>query len=336
LYLVNKGLVSSLSASVVELSIAERSLAYLARLFRFSWNGVVGMSCVIVAYAFFALMLAFVAGLVSRGRWRERCFGWANPIDYLPWAVVIGYLLGYAFFFSTALFERTFMPMAALLGVGLTVWCGQLVGRWSTRKTAHAVVLGAAILIVPFNLDQFASFFAEGAKRWYAGPIPTDFSPPSGVRRLRKWSTSIQLPRQMHDVLGGHVNDQARLLVASSLMTPYPGRRAFQLGYYFGDDAIYAIDHTEPLGELIDKYRIKFVIVTSFRRDPRVRQMDEYRAYQYGGRWSEPRPLQLGASYGFASGEYSWQREAQFIYEFLTDRGARVVFDDAVVRVYLL
>jgi hypothetical protein len=120
LYLVNQSLVSKLSASVVGLSLAERSLAYLARLFRFSWNGIVGMSSVIVAYAFIALMLAFVIGLVSRGRWRERCFGWANPIDYLPWTVVIGYLLGYAFFFSTTLFERTFMPMVALLGVGLT------------------------------------------------------------------------------------------------------------------------------------------------------------------------------------------------------------------------
>jgi len=336
LYFVNQGLVSDLSASAVELSTAERSIAYLARLFRFSWNGVVGMSSVVVAYACFALMLALVASRVSRRRWHRTCFGWAKPIDYLPWAVVISYLVSYALLFSTALFERTFLPMFALLGVGLTVWCGQLAGRWLARRTAHAVILGAATLILPFNLDQFASFFTEGSKQWYAGPIPTNFSPQRGVRRLREWSARTHWPRQVHDALGEHVNERARLLVASSLMTPYPGRRVLQLRYYFGDDAIYAIDHTEPLEELLERYHIKFVVVSKFRADQRVPQMKEYRAYRYGGRWSEPTPLRLGASYGFAPGEYTWQREALFIHEFLTARGARLLTDGTGARLYLL
>jgi hypothetical protein len=198
------------------------------------------------------------------------------------------------------------------------------------------VVLGAAILIVPFNLDQIDSFFAQDTKRWYAGPIPTDFSPQSGLRGLLEWSAQINLPRQIYNDLGIHVNGQARLLLASSLMTPYPGRRVFQLEYYFGDDAIYAIDHTEPLHELIDSYQIKFVIVTGFRQDERVSQMEEYRAYQYGGRWSEPRPLRLGASYRFGPGEYSWPREVQFIHEFLTARGARMMVSEAGTLFYFL
>jgi hypothetical protein len=188
---------------------------------------------------------------------------------------------------------------------------------------------------IPFNLDHFPSFFG-GHKRWYAAALPVDFNPSRGVRTMHRWVTATEWPRLLHDRLGKRVSEDARLLVASSIMYPYPGRRVLQLGYYFGDNAIYAIDHTEPLDELLTKYRVKFVILTGFRMDSRVLQMKEYTAYEYGGRWSEPRPLRLGASYGFGSGEYSLKRESRFVRKYLEARGARLIASFSGGRLYEL
>ena len=121
-----------------------------------------------------------------------------------------------------------------------------------------------------------------------------------------------------------------------SAMYPYPGRRVLQLGYYFGDNAIYAIDHTKPLDELLTKYRVEFVFISRLAADERVLQMEEYRAYEYDGRWSEPRPLRLGASYGFGPGEYSLEGESQFVRAYLDARGARLIFSDGYTYVYEL
>jgi hypothetical protein len=328
LIIVNQEQVLELAAPIGEAHVLERMTAYGARLFRFTWSGVAGMSSVAILYASLAPVVAVGVDLVSRLCRRKGTLASAPPLEYLLLLVVVAYLTSYAYFISTTLFDRAFLPLFALLLVALAVWYYKLLARRLTSRAAHAVVLLAAMAMIPFNLDQFPSFSGD-EKRRSPTALPVDFNPWRGVQAMHRWVTAPQWPRDLHNVLGKHVSEDARLLVASSITYPYPGRRVLQLGYYFGDNAIYAIDHTEPLDELLTKYRVKFVFISRLAADERVLQMKEYRAYEYDGQWSEPRPLRLGASYGFGRGEYSLEGESQFVRAYLEARGARLIFSYA-------
>ena len=335
LIIVNQEQALELAAPIGEAHVLERMTAYGARLFRFTWNGIAGMSSVAIMYASLALVVAVGVDLVSRICRRKGILASAPPLDYLPLLVVVAYLTTYTYFFSTTLFERAFLPLFALLLVLLATWYHKLLTRRLTSRAAHAVLLLAAMVMIAFNLDHFPSFFGDN-KRWYATALPMGFNPSRGVGAVRRWVTTTQWPRILHDELGKRVNEDARLLVASSIMYPHPGRRVLQLGYYFGDNAIYSIDHTEPFDELLTKYRVKFVVITNFRADNRVLQMKEYEAYEYHGRWSKPRPLRLGASYGFEPGEYSLEGEIRFVLAHLAARGARLISSSRHSQLYEL
>lgn len=335
LIIVNQEQVLELAAPVGEAHALERMGAYGARLFRFTWSGVAGMSSIAILYASLAPVVAVGVDLVSRLCRRKGILASAPPLEHLLLLVIVGYLTIYAYFISTVLFDRTFLPLLALLLVVLAIWYHKLLARRLTSIAAHAVLLLAAMATIPFNLDQFPSFSGFEERRDPA-VLPVDFNPWRGVQAMHRWVTSPQWSRALHSVLGERVSEDARLLVASSLMYPYPGRRVLQLGYYFGDNAIYAIDHTEPLDELLTKYQIKFVFISRLAADKRVLELKEYRAYEYDGRWSEPRPLRLGASYGFEPGEYSLEGETEFVRAFLDARGARLIFSDGYTYVYQL
>jgi hypothetical protein len=335
LIIVNQEQVLELAAPVGEAHVLERTIAYGARLFRFTWNGVAGMSSVAIMYVSLAPVVAAGIDLVSRLCRRKGTLGSAPPLEYLLLLVVVAYLTIYAYFISTTLFDRAFLPLFALLLVALAIWYQKLLARRLKSRAAHAVMLLAAMATIPFNLDHFPSFSGD-EERLEPTALPVDFNPWSGVQAMHRWVTATKWPRALHNVLGKRVSEDARMLVFSSIMYPYPGRRVLQLGYYFGDNAIYAIDHTEPLDELLIKYRVKFVFLSRLAADERVMQMKEYQAYEYDGRWSEPKPLRLGASYGLGPGEYSLKDEQRFVRAYLDARGARLIFSDGYTYVYEL
>jgi len=306
LIIVNQEQVLELAAPVGEAHVLERTIAYGARLFRFTWNGVAGMSSVAIMYVSLAPVVAAGVDLVSRLCRRKGTLGSAPPLEYLLLLVVVAYLTIYAYFISTTLFDRAFLPLFALLLVVLAIWYQKLLARRLKSRAAHAVMLLAAMATIPFNLDHFPSFSGD-EERLEPTALPVDFNPWSGVQAMHRWVTATKWPRAL-----------------------------LQLGYYFGDNAIYAIDHTEPLDELLIKYRVKFVFLSRLSADERVMQMKEYTAYEYDGRWSEPKPLRLGASYGLGPGEYSLENEKRFVRAYLNARGARLIFSDGYTYVYEL
>ena len=139
---------------------------------------------------------------------------------------------------------------------------GEKAIRWS-------MALLAAISIF-FNLGNYQNkktFDRATLKEWVPFSIALPLNPIPGLQRAHQEIYSKSWDRMLYEQLADRVDENHRLLVTSSLFQPYPGRRVFQTEVYFGDNAVYLVDHSEPLDEVISKYNIKYVLFTT--RDPK-------------------------------------------------------------------
>lgn len=125
----------------------------------------------------------------------------------------------------------------------------------------------------------------------------------------------------LHEALKDRVDSRHRLLITPSTAFYFAGRRALQTDAYFGDDAVYLLDHVhESLGQVIAEKSIKTVIFTTGqnRTPPSV-----HSRYLYDGAWAEPEPINLAASFGFP--HYSVEQELDAIARFLQAIGAKEI-----------
>ena len=85
------------------------------------------------------------------------------------------------------------------------------------------------------------------------------------------------------------------------------------------------IDHDEPLNELVEKYRIRFILYYRFKWDHRSLSLKQFRPYEYDGKWGAQRRLVHGASYGFRPGEYTLNREITALTDYANLRRGTVL-----------
>ncbi|MCU0305524.1 MAG: hypothetical protein MUC56_15830 [Thermoanaerobaculales bacterium] len=303
-------------------------LRAVERPLKFFWNALTGASSTLLACLVISLAVILVVGLVVGLRRRRTGGGFAPPaVDVLAWTVV-GYLAVYPFFL-TYYAVRLFLPLMPLVIVWLVVRSAGLIEARAGRRVAGVWVALLTIAVVAANLAHIVTFRASMASRFETW---TGFRPALDLGLADGWSTLCgeltrrSWYRERYDELGGVVSSNARLLFGASTFHPFPGRRTLQIPFYFGDDAVHLFDHDEPLAELIERKRIAFVLFSPLQQVVRPPAgWESWQRYLYDGQWSPPGPVTLGASLGFADGEYSIGEELERLRSRMARRGARII-----------
>ena len=301
--------------------------AYLLACGILFWAAILGSSG-----AFFFFLLLLPLGWII-ARWVKRGVGnldnVVNPprVYYFPILVVTGYMLAAGFIFNRY-WPRLALPLVPLILIFVIVWAHFFLERWPQRRSIIAV-LGCALVLIVSNYGHFADYPNRAGKSprsdgWFIPNFSKDWRLRSGLRTASTFCCRSGWSRNAYNELKNIVKEDARLLVAPSIMMPPLGRRHLQTGIYLGDNALYMIDHTEPLDVLIDQHRIRYVLLSRFREQTFYLREEMYDQYRYQGRW-ESVPLQLGASYGFEPGGYSVEREFNYLLDYLQARGAKII-----------
>jgi hypothetical protein len=304
-------------------------LRFVERPLKFAWNAMTGSSSVVLTCLVIVLALILAARFVLHLK-RERP-GWkvpSIPIEDLPLWIVSGHVLVYSCFFTYSA-VRLFVPLIPLVIVWLMMRATSLSEEIAGRRSSRVALAALTILVVTANLGHAHTFRTSMASRfdsWFPFSLRMDFKLGDGLATLRDELTKKSWTRQRFEELGPVVDENARLLVGASTVHPFPGRRSLQIGYYFGDNAVYLFDHDEPLDRLIETKRIGFVLFTPFQVVNRpANDFGDWQRYRYDGRWGPRRPIVLGQSLGFEAGEYTIQAEFLRLRSHLARRGARLI-----------
>lgn len=320
-------------------SIFELAMGQLEKTARFSWNATVATSSVPAALLFLAALLLMLFEIASQWRKREVfAFPW---LETLPLFVLGSYLGLFALLFPY-LFPRLFLPLVPLVlsftvVVGTRAWAGWRWDRGGSRENGAAVSVVAVVLVVvamaawlAANVEQFSrrqGFMARDYSATWASVLP-DAEQPSGVgaalAELRETSYRQSWARQVYELMAGQVGPDSRLLVASSLMYPHPARRELQVGYYFGDDAVYLFDHDAPLAQLVEDLDVRWLLYSAHRADRRFLKKEEVRRYLGGGRWSDLGPPALGRPLGLSRQSFHLGSEYRALLDFVESADAEV------------
>jgi 4-amino-4-deoxy-L-arabinose transferase-like glycosyltransferase len=309
-------------------ALFQEVFSYLEKCARFLWDAVIWFGSAPTLFLFLPLLgLLTVSGVLAFSKARRWRF---PPLLFLPAIVLVFYVAGFAKLLHFFV-PRLLLPLFPLLVLTVVAWCSHLLARWQAPPVLRSgFVVGLALLLAVFNLGNYENtrlyYVTTFAKSWASVSVALKASPISGYKRLSAGSFSKSRARLVYDELEGKVQETSRILVIGSRFFPLPGRRPLQIDYYFGDNAIDLIDHTEPLDGLISKYQIKYVLFTTSRGPERWIGRKTYTRYAYDGRWIVGEPLKLGASYGFEPGEYTVQKEWEYLMAYLEDRGANLLF----------
>ncbi|MEE9596003.1 MAG: hypothetical protein V3V96_04420 [Acidiferrobacterales bacterium] len=305
-------------------AITSEILATSERFGRFTWDALVVSSSVALA-GLFLFAMGFAGRVCIRALARERAIPPVEPGAYLGIAAVCCFLGLYSIFFST-FFARLFLPLMPFVIVSAFTWLDLMLRRYDTKMSGVAVLLVCA-LAIPFQLGEywFPQYIGrEYANTWVSPRLPTPTTIRGAWRRFRV-KYQEHPARTIYDALKDQVSPDARVLVTPSIVYPYAGRRVLQTEAYFGDNAIYVIDHDEPLNELVEKYRIRFILYYRFEWDHRSLSLKQIGPYEYDGKWGAQRSLVHGASYGFRLGEYTLNREITALTDYANSRRGRVL-----------
>ena len=303
--------------------------AFFERTGRLLWNSVIVYGSLPLLLAFIPI-LAFLAHsgfrvLTQRSR--------PSSLSYFPILILISYLAGFSTIINLPFFPRLFLPLFPLLTATiLSSYHHLLRGRGWQAAIRRCLLIAFAWVTVAFNLGNYEHIGTyrqrSFMKSWASLSPALAADPAAGYRQLLRRSFEKSWARALYDQMRGRVGDDSRLLVTSSILSSLPGRRVLQTRYYFGDNAIYIVDHKEPLDDLISKYNIKYVLFTTRRASQRMTRRKWYSRYAYNGVWIDVEPVELGASYGFAPGEYTLKKEWQYLTAYLEQRGARLLLID--------
>lgn len=333
--LYNAALAHEQGAVPFEASTLGQVVGYLERVPRLLWNSILANSSSLVLYLFVLLLLILCfRPLLMKLLSRHQANTLLPSLYYLPLVLVLTYFALYSYFFEQY-FIRLFVPLFPLIVIFLVVCYSRLLSRLNL-VFSHVAVFIAVLTVLSFNLEHYDDPYKEWGftSTWASAKIPLPFKLGPAYGRFLQQSYSMSWARAKYEQLKAKVNSDAKLLVTSSILYPWAGRRTLQMEYYFGDNAIYLIDHTERLDELISKYRIKYVLFTKYMADKRLLGQRYYTKYQYEGRWKEAEALFLGASYGFKPGEYTLDREYHALTEFLQKRSAKLLYAEGGDLIY--
>jgi len=291
---------------------------------RFFWNGIIGSTSATMAI-YFAITLVFLG-------WKW-VFPGTRPVRHFVLSAVFcvftasSFILASAIFFGT-FFPRGFLPLVPLLLVAVFYSMVMITDRLS-RVLSGSVIIAAVVFLALSNLASFSAFNVANrqfSSTWAEPVWPDKANLERGfleflvdAKYLPSYATHWRaLFNAFHDkVDAGH-----KILVMPSTVFYAAGRRALQTEVYFGDNAVYRLDHTaQTLEEVVKSQNVKWVVFTTGQLRGIPTRLGRY---LYNGRWAEPEPLDLAQAYGLD--EYSERRELEVLLNFLNSVGAREVF----------
>jgi hypothetical protein len=288
-------------------------LDVLERPFMYGWNAVNGAGSAIMASLVVVLGLVLVARIAIRAI--SRPMGWRAPtlaIEDIPIWTVACYLFLHASFFAYYA-VRLFVSLVPLVIVWLFVRTASLWPATVRRRTSGLVTIGLTVVLIVSDLGHVStvrSYLDSHLTTWTPFAVAADLRPDLGWPELRARLTTSSWERQRFEEIGHALSDDSRLLVGASVFHPFPGRRTLQIGFYFGDDAVYLFDHDQPVDRLIDTLDIDFALFTTHRTyDARAILWTYQQRYLGDDRWSPPEPVVQGSSLGFSPGEYTIRTE---------------------------
>ena len=297
---------------------------FLEKFARFYWDGIVGsMSATMAVY--------LAIGLVWWG-WKL-VFPGVRPAHSFVLGVGFCFLTASSFVIASALFfgtffPRGFLPLIPLLLIAVFYSLVQITDRLSLMLS-RPVIFAAVVFLALSNLASFSAFNVANRKfsyTWAEPAWPDKATLEAGLLEFvldARYRPSYATHwRALFDALADKVDDQHKILVLPSTVFYAAGRRALQTEVYFGDNAIYRLDHVDQtLGEVVKSRNVKWVLFTGgqLRGVP-----TRFGRYLYNGQWAKPEPLDLSQAYGLDA--YSAREELEILLGFLKTVGAREVF----------
>lgn len=302
-------------------AVSTTQRVYLEVFARFLWNGLSGGGSLVFLVFYGGGFAVFFWKLTDwqRQESRQYCLSFLCCVGSLALFLAL-----YAVFFNTV-FVRGLLPLLALQLIAvcysLAVAC-QVLGR----VTSVALVLILSLVIGASNIGAYSAFKTANraySKNWDKPDIPTAETWTKGYRGFR--ADALYDPSyyshwgNIHDALAGKIDEDNRLLILPSSVIFSSGRRPLQTEVYFGDNAIYRLDHTTlSLPEVVKQYNVRYVLFTLGQRR---RVPTHHTRYLYGGLWAPPEPLDLASAYGME--RYSSETEYYQLRQFINSVGAR-------------
>lgn len=303
-----------------------RLITGLGRTLRFYWNPILVSSSVFFQVLF--LLILGSIGVRSAKRWAGKTPG-APRVPrtfYFPLLILTVFAVGCGYFLHTYLL-RLFLPLFPLILIFVGAWSYFFLQGLPRLRSMSAVGV-FCLLMIAANYGNFRTYSPRSnlplSGSWLSPDLASTWNVKAGIATFKTYCYTRGWPKRVYLRMEDLVKEDARLLMASSIMTPFAGRRELQVGFYFGDNALYMIDHTESLDELIDRYQIRYVLLSAYDAHQSLLEQPSYEQYQYQGRW-QMSPLHLGAPYGFEPGTYSLEREFDFVLDYLAAQEATLI-----------
>lgn len=305
-------------------SVGREDRIFLEVVARFLWDGIVGGTSATMA-VYLAVALAFLG-------W-EQVFKRAEPGSHFflgaGFCIVtaVSFVLASAIFFGT-FFPRGFLPVLPLVVVAAFYSLAKITE--ALGKILSGTILAAAVILLALsNLASFSAFNVADRKfssKWAEPVWPTRANLERGFKEFlvdAKYVPSYATHwGNVFNTFEGKVDAEHRLLVLPSTVFYSPGRRALQTDVYFGDNAVYRLDHAaQSLAEVVEAYNVQWVLFTfgQLRTEP-----TRLGRYLYRGQWAPSEPLDLANLYGLA--EYSVKAELRATLRYLHSVGAKEIF----------
>jgi len=305
------------------------------RIARFTWDALLGSGsaflAILVAFACAVLIARIIFGAGARHVPRESFIQRVDPAGVFCLGIPLLYLIIYSSLLNT-LFPRGFQPLLPLVIVGVFQALGVFFssGMLAIRGSLQSLLLVCILLLL--LVSNFASFtaFNVGNNRFSSTWAKPRWPDPTTLKEgLAEFSVDARYRpsyithwRALYDFFAAKVDSENRLLIVPSEAMFAPGRRALQTQVYFGDDAIYRLDHwNDSLSEVVKEHKIEWIIYTIGQRRTAPKSM---RPYRYQRQWGERQEVNLAKAYAMPS--YSWGAEYQALEGYLAAVGAQEFF----------
>ncbi len=284
---------------------------WLTRPFRYAWNGLAGT---LSSWAAIALVAA-ATGLALARSVRLVSGRDVSSLTWVPLLLIGSFLVIYSAFFPV-IYVRNSLPLVPLAIVALAAITKELLSAAAPlhyRQFRDAALACTALVLLVSGLANFANqqqlLKRDFSNDWHIDLETGPSKISAALSNLAKRAYSRSSTRKVFDAMQGIYQSGEPVLFASSLSNPYPGRRGFDLPFYFGEDAIFIIDESQPLDQMIRQRKIRYIHHSGQGIRSEILRPETASRCKPGCVWRQQVRPRLGVPVGLEKREFSYQEE---------------------------